>query len=183
MPFVVCAMAARISAAGETAGEGSGQQLGWDRETVEQLKFALAEACGLRPLRFFFHIVAIMLQEQQKKQAISECENRTRFLECLSLRRKRHPSRGTHAWWHRPSEIAGLPEWFAPLAPRPPRPMTCDEMVGVALLRKSLTRSTLKRQQSGATSAGYCTFAYSALASLRMGTSGPASFHSVKKSL
>jgi hypothetical protein len=35
MPFVVCAMAAGISAARETAGEGSGQHIGWDGETVE----------------------------------------------------------------------------------------------------------------------------------------------------
>jgi hypothetical protein len=32
------------------------------------------------------------------------------------------------------------------------------------------------------TPAGYCRFSYSALASLRMGMSGSASFHSVKKS-
>jgi hypothetical protein len=31
----VCAMAAGISAARETAGEGSGQQIGWDGEMVE----------------------------------------------------------------------------------------------------------------------------------------------------
>jgi hypothetical protein len=50
--------------------------------------------------------VAIILQVKQKKQFISECENRTRFLCCLSLRRKGHPSGGIHAPWYLPSEIA-----------------------------------------------------------------------------
>ncbi|PYU83163.1 MAG: hypothetical protein DMG50_09080 [Acidobacteria bacterium] len=62
MALVARAMAAGISAACETAGEGSGQQIGWDGETMEQLKLALPEVRGLRASRFFFHIVAIILQ-------------------------------------------------------------------------------------------------------------------------
>src|SRR5207302_5913821 len=87
---------------------GSAQRIGWDGATVEQLKLALPEACGLGASRFFFHIVAIILQVKQKKQFISECENRTRFRCCLRLRRKGHPSGGIHAPWYLPSEIAGF---------------------------------------------------------------------------
>jgi hypothetical protein len=36
--------------------------MGWDGETAEQLKLALAEACGLRAAWFFYHIAAVILQ-------------------------------------------------------------------------------------------------------------------------
>jgi hypothetical protein len=49
-----------------------------------------------------------MLQVIKKKQVISECENRARFLYCLSLQRKGHPSGGIHAPWYLSSEIAAL---------------------------------------------------------------------------
>src|ERR1700745_2656233 len=47
----------------------------------------------------------MILQVKWKKQIISECENKTRCLSCLSLRRKSHPSGGIHARWYLPSEI------------------------------------------------------------------------------
>ena len=83
-------MTAGIPAPRVTPGEGSGQQIGWDGETAEQLKLALPEACGLRTSWFFFHIVAIMLQVKTQMQVISERENRTAFLRSLSLRRNRY---------------------------------------------------------------------------------------------
>jgi hypothetical protein len=43
MTFLVRAMAARVSAPRVTPGESSGQQIGWDEETAEQLKLALPE--------------------------------------------------------------------------------------------------------------------------------------------
>ena len=107
MALVARAMAAWISAACETAGEGSGQRIGWDGETVEQLKLALPEVRGLRASWFCLHIVAILLQVIVKIQVISERENRAAFLRSLSLRRKGHPSGGIHAPWYLPSEIAG----------------------------------------------------------------------------
>ena len=106
MALVARAMAAGISAARETAGEGSGQRIGWDGETVEQLKLALPEVRGLRASWFCLHIVAILLQVIVKIQVISERENRAAFLRSLSLRRKGHPSGGIHAPWYLPSEIA-----------------------------------------------------------------------------
>jgi hypothetical protein len=42
--FLASATAAGIPAARVTAGEGSWQQIGGDRETAEELKLALAEA-------------------------------------------------------------------------------------------------------------------------------------------
>jgi hypothetical protein len=63
MTLLVSAMAAGIPAARVTAGEGSGQQIGRDGETAQELELALAEAGGLRASRFFFfHIVVMMLQ-------------------------------------------------------------------------------------------------------------------------
>ncbi len=106
MAFLVSAMAARIPAAGETAGEGSGQQIGWDGETAEQMKFVLTKTSGPRAARFLFHIVAMMLQDKQKMQAFSERENRTQFLYCLSSEGKAHPSGLIHARYSLPSEIA-----------------------------------------------------------------------------
>ena len=106
MALVARAMAAGISAACETAGEGSGQRIGWDGETMEQLKLALPEVRGLRASWFCLHIVAILLQVSVKIQVISERENRAAFLRSLSLRRKGHPSGGIHTPWYLPSEIA-----------------------------------------------------------------------------
>ena len=63
-------MAAGIPAARETPGESSGQQIGWDGETVEQMKLALTEARGLRAPWFFFHIVVTMLQVKYKCKSI-----------------------------------------------------------------------------------------------------------------
>ena len=94
MTFLVRAMAAGIPAPRVTAGEGSGQQIGWEGETVEQLKLALWEPNGLRTSWFFFHIVAIVLQVKINMQAISERENRTLLLHSLNLRRKGHLSGG-----------------------------------------------------------------------------------------
>jgi hypothetical protein len=63
MTLLVSAMAAGIPAARVTAGEGSGQQIGRDGETAQELKLALAQAGGLQASRFFFfHIVVMMLQ-------------------------------------------------------------------------------------------------------------------------
>src|SRR5207302_9412820 len=107
---------------------GSAQRIGWDGATVEQLKLALPEACGLGASRFFFHIVAIILQVKQKKQFISECENRTRFRCCLSLRRKGHPSGGIHAPWYLSSEIAAsFPRDLARPIAEPPRLLQQDQ--------------------------------------------------------
>ena len=97
MALLVSAMAARIAAAGETPGEGSGQQIGWDGETVEQMKFALTKTCGLGAARFSFHIVAIMLQDKEEMQAFFERENRTQFLYRLSSEGKAHQSGLIHA--------------------------------------------------------------------------------------
>jgi hypothetical protein len=44
MTLLASAMAAGIPAARVTPGENPGQQIGWDGETAEQLKLALAEA-------------------------------------------------------------------------------------------------------------------------------------------
>jgi hypothetical protein len=71
MPLVVCAMAVGIAAARETPGENPGQQIGWNGKMVEQLKFALAEPCGLGASRLVFHIVAIILQAKEGMQAFS----------------------------------------------------------------------------------------------------------------
>jgi hypothetical protein len=79
MPLLVRAMAAGIPATRETPSESSGQQIGWDEETVEQMKHALAETRGLRATWFFFHIVVNMLQVKIQMQAHSERENRTEF--------------------------------------------------------------------------------------------------------
>src|SRR5260370_244210 len=84
----------RQSGWGGAAGEGCGQQIGWEGETVEQLKLALWEPNGLRTSWFFFHIVAIVLQVKINMQAISERENRTLLLHSLNLRRKGHLSGG-----------------------------------------------------------------------------------------
>jgi len=97
MAFLVSAMAARIPAARETSGEGSGQQIGRDGETVEQMKLALAKTCGLRAAGFLFHIVALILQVTKKMQALSECENRTQSLYGLRSEGKAHPSGLIHA--------------------------------------------------------------------------------------
>jgi hypothetical protein len=94
MTFLVSAMAAGIPAPRVTAGEGPGQQLGWDGETAEQLKLALPEACGLRTSWFFLHIVAIMLQAKAELQVISERENRTLFLHSFNSKGKSHLSGG-----------------------------------------------------------------------------------------
>jgi len=94
MTFLVRAMAAGVPAARVTPGEGSGQQIGWDGETAEQLKLALPEACGLRASWFLSHIVAILLQVKVEKQAHSERENRTLFLHSLNLKDKGHLSGG-----------------------------------------------------------------------------------------
>jgi hypothetical protein len=48
---------------------------------------------------------------------------------------------------------------------------------------EALTKPHLSLQMTRARSAGYCSFAYSALACFRMGMSGSASFQSVRKSL
>ena len=86
MPLLVRAMAAGIPATRETPGESSGQQIGRDGETVEQMKHALAEARGLRAPWFFFHIVVTMLQVKQQCNVLFKRENRTLFPYRLSLR-------------------------------------------------------------------------------------------------
>jgi hypothetical protein len=92
MTLLVRAMAAEVSAARVTPGEGPGQQIGWDGEKAEQLKLALPEVRGLRASWFVLHLVAIILQAKIKMQVISERENRTAFLHSFSLRRNRYLS-------------------------------------------------------------------------------------------
>jgi hypothetical protein len=48
MALLVSTTAAGIPAARVTPGEGPGQQMGWNGETMEQLKLALAEVFTLR---------------------------------------------------------------------------------------------------------------------------------------
>ncbi len=90
-------MTAGIPAARETAGEASGEQIGWDGETAEQMKLALAKACGLRAAGFVCHIVAIILQAKREMQALFERENRMQFFYRLALIGKARPSGLLHA--------------------------------------------------------------------------------------
>ena len=55
---------------------------------AKQLKLTLAEACGLRTLWFFCHIVELHQQVKIKMQVFSECENRALFLACNSVNRE-----------------------------------------------------------------------------------------------
>ena len=71
MALVVGAMATGIPAPREIPGEVSGQQISWDGKTVKQLKFALAEARGLRATGFFSHIVQVTLQVNDKNSSPS----------------------------------------------------------------------------------------------------------------
>jgi hypothetical protein len=48
MPLLVSTTAAGIPAARVTPGEGPGQEIGWNGETLKQLKLALAEVFALR---------------------------------------------------------------------------------------------------------------------------------------
>ena len=92
MPLLVRAMAARITAARVTPGEGPGQEIGGDGEKAEHLKLALPKVCGLRASWFFFHIVAILLQVTVQMQVIPERENRTCFFTASAWRRNRYLS-------------------------------------------------------------------------------------------
>jgi hypothetical protein len=88
MTLLVRTTAVRIPAPRVTAGQGAGQQIGWQGETLEQLKLALPKARSLRAawlFWFFLHIVVIMLQVTEKIQVIYKRENRGQFLYRLQL--------------------------------------------------------------------------------------------------
>ena len=59
-----------MTAAGVVESEGTGEEFGRQRKTLQEFKLPLAKTCRLRAARFIVHIVAITLQEQGKSKGL-----------------------------------------------------------------------------------------------------------------
>ncbi len=68
MAFSRSAMAAGMTTPSGVEREGAGEKVRGQRKTPQEFKLPLAKTCGWRAVRFVFHIVAIMLQENGEKQ-------------------------------------------------------------------------------------------------------------------
>jgi hypothetical protein len=98
-----------MTAAGVAEGERAGEEIGRQREALEEFKLTLAKTCGPRAARFVIHIVAIVLQEKKKSKNIYECENR-KWVPTYSIRSKTSTDSG-----QRPINHQACSETAAPL--------------------------------------------------------------------